>query len=213
MPLLILIPINSCYGNIGFYDLLATSNFSFVVVVLNAIVLSNFIELKSKVQEDQSYKILEGVKLYSILLIAACIVLTMSLLNEYKVITKSVDTNSLIVINLVLFALGLISLYLKTFLEIGRIEYYTEVTELGIDKKELAWLLLRKSEDINNEILSLIAVCNEFKLEQNKKENMRKPDKKIESTILEFEGFIHKNQALLNVLNDTYQIRRNEIIG
>ena len=71
LPLLILFPISISIGKISIIDFFASSNFSFVVVVIMAITLSHFIELKTQIQKSINYKLFEGLKFQIILLIAS----------------------------------------------------------------------------------------------------------------------------------------------
>lgn len=199
LPLFILYPITSYFGRISTIRFLGSTDFSFVVVVLLAMTLTGFIELKTKIQRRINFKLFEGLKLYLLLLIASSIILTINLLNEFQVLTNPIDENFFSTANILLFFLGLFSLFTKTMYELGR-KYSLNVIREFKTRNQILEIIEHENSQINANLTHLLYIIENFKVEDHGLD------------ISEFGFNNYQRRAEEKVKNVTRLIDDNEII-
>ena len=164
LPLFILYPITTYLGKTGPVEFLSSSSFSLVILVLIAVVLSQFIELKTRIQKTLNYKLFEGLKLYVILLIASSITLSFILLDEKGVLKTPLSKKTFAQINCILFFLGLYSLFLKVLYKVGY-EYTLKNISLIKQNSRILNHLKQRAENINDSLHRTLYAISEFSLE------------------------------------------------
>lgn len=165
LPLFILYPITTYFGKTSPVEFLSSSNFSFVNVVLIAVVLSQFIELKAGIQKSLNYKLYEGLKLYIILLIASSITLSFIILDENGVLNTPLSKKTFAGLNSTLFFLGLYSLFLKVLYQVGH-KHTSKNISLIKQKSRILNHLNQRAEKINNSLHHTLYEISEFSPEK-----------------------------------------------
>jgi hypothetical protein len=212
LPLLILFPISVSMGGLSLNDFFSSTDFSFVVVVLSAMTVTDFIELKTKIQKSINYKLFEGLKLFIIILIASSIALTINLLSEFKVLNKVLSHDVFCIINFVLFFLGAFSLFLTIMIRVSY-KYHMNNIHYFNTKSDILEIIQTELESINQKLMHSNYTLDHFKIDNLEKKEVEYSDyqKRNEEKIGKIMKLFSDNKELLEMASNKLTKRQPEL--
>ena len=115
LPLVVIIFTYGFFGQFDLFAFLASSDLAFAITVLNATILSSFIELKVKHQNSPSWRLYEGSKLYILLVVISTLVLAFIILNDIKGLNTNINNKTLGTVNSVMLLMSVAALFINNF--------------------------------------------------------------------------------------------------
>lgn len=214
LPLGILFPVNLFFGKSTPLQIIASTNFTFVTMVLLATTMTNFIDLKIKIQKDINYKLFEGLKLYILFLIGSAIVLTINLLNELSITGSHINELSFAIANGILFLFGIFTLFLKVLTEIGHKYFFNMIHEFKT-RKGIVEIIFNETSEIKDKITHLLYTVECFEIDpeiDNKSEFDYFHFQKIsEEKIVNVNRMIEDTEKNIQNIKNKLKERRNEL--
>lgn len=170
LPLLIIVGVKLLTNDFNYLSFLSSSNLSFAIVILYAINISSFIELKTKLQRDISFRLFEGTKQLIIMLIIASIFLSFTIIKESSVDALSINNKSLAIANIILFLFSIAFTSSKVYYE-QLIEYRRKYVELNEYKNQFYFQLGQNLYDSSENLTRFIYFLKNYDSSLLKKNN------------------------------------------
>jgi hypothetical protein len=214
LPLFILYPISAYFGQVDFLYFCASTDFSFVIVVLMAMNLTGFIELKAKTQRSIGFKLFEGLKIYLLFLIGSSITLSLNLMNEFKVLTIPIKESIFVTMNAFLFFIGVYSLFLKTLYEIGQSHSLGLIREFKT-RNQIIKIIDIDAIECNKKLTHLLYTIENFEitsqLNSEEQYDFKNFQRKTSQKIDNIKNLINDNEKLINEIKVKLENRKDEL--
>lgn len=207
MPLCVVIIANVFLQVFSFSTILYSSNFSFVVLTMLSVSLSNFLEHKIKKQNDLSSKLFDGTKMILIPIIISVLILVFTLIIESKTVNLSINIFWVEIANVILFIYSLFWLFMLVLVK--EIEE-NESNDFSKPKEsKIVMFYLEKSIAKSNKNISYaLFALNNFKV---KEKNTASYNESQLETISKIEGQINNLQRSIAEIKNKFEERKAEL--